>query len=192
MSEHQHGYIHRKDDYLKRLRRIEGQARGLQRMVEDEKYCIDILTQVAAMTKALQAISLGLLAEHMNHCVLDAARSEHEGAAQEKMLADAFGGDLTEEKRKQMQAAMATSNAVIQKHLSWDALEPIVRKVYTQVFSAREVQAMTAFYASPEGASILKKSPQAMALTMQEIQPVMLAAMQEVKAAIEQQAAAAQ
>ena len=85
MSEHQHGYIHRKDDYLKRLRRIEGQARGLQRMVEDEKYCIDILTQVAAMTKALQAVSLGLLEEHMNHCVLDAARSEDEGAAQEKM-----------------------------------------------------------------------------------------------------------
>ena len=50
---HQHGYIHRKNDYLTRLRRIEGQARGLQRMVEDEKYCIDILTQVSAMTKAL-------------------------------------------------------------------------------------------------------------------------------------------
>ncbi len=51
-AEHQHGYIHRKDEYLKRLRRIEGQARGLQRMVEDEKYCIDILTQVSAMTSA--------------------------------------------------------------------------------------------------------------------------------------------
>ncbi|MBA3528884.1 MAG: metal-sensitive transcriptional regulator, partial [Propionibacteriaceae bacterium] len=49
-----HGYIHKKDDYLKRLRRIEGQARGLQRMVEEEQYCIDILTQVSAMTKALQ------------------------------------------------------------------------------------------------------------------------------------------
>ena len=74
-SSGQHGYIHRKDDYLKRLRRIEGQARGLQRMVEDEKYCIDILTQVAAMTKALQAVSIGLLEEHMNHCVVDAART---------------------------------------------------------------------------------------------------------------------
>ena len=72
--DHQHGYIHRKDDYLKRLRRIEGQARGLQRMVEEEKYCIDILTQVSAMTKALHAVSLGLLEEHMNHCVVDAAR----------------------------------------------------------------------------------------------------------------------
>ncbi len=75
VSEHQHGYIQRKDDYLKRLRRIEGQARGLQRMVEEEKYCIDILTQVAAMTSALQSFSVGLLEEHMNHCVVDAARA---------------------------------------------------------------------------------------------------------------------
>ena len=72
-SGHQHGYIHRKDDYLKRLRRIEGQARGLQRMVEDEKYCIDILTQVSAMTKALQSVALGLLEEHMSHCLVEAA-----------------------------------------------------------------------------------------------------------------------
>jgi CsoR family transcriptional regulator, copper-sensing transcriptional repressor len=71
---HQHGYIHRKDDYLRRLRRIEGQARGLQRMVEEEKYCIDILTQVSAMTKALHSVALGLLDEHMAHCVVDAAR----------------------------------------------------------------------------------------------------------------------
>ncbi len=75
MDEHQHGYIHRKDDYLKRLRRIEGQARGLQRMVEDEKYCIDILTQVSAMTSALQSVALGLLDEHLSHCVVDAARA---------------------------------------------------------------------------------------------------------------------
>jgi DNA-binding FrmR family transcriptional regulator len=71
----QHGYIHRKDDYLKRLRRIEGQARGLQRMVEEEKYCIDILTQVSAMTKALQSVALGLLEEHLSHCVVEAAAS---------------------------------------------------------------------------------------------------------------------
>ncbi|MGH3367601.1 MAG: metal-sensitive transcriptional regulator [Nocardioidaceae bacterium] len=71
----QYGYIHRKDDYLRRLRRVEGQARGLQRMVEEEKYCIDILTQVSAMTKALQSFSLGLLEEHLNHCVVDAARA---------------------------------------------------------------------------------------------------------------------
>jgi CsoR family transcriptional regulator, copper-sensing transcriptional repressor len=74
---HQHGYIaaKSKDDYLKRLRRIEGQARGLQRMVEEEKYCIDILTQVSAMTKALQSVALGLLDEHLSHCVVDAARA---------------------------------------------------------------------------------------------------------------------
>jgi DNA-binding FrmR family transcriptional regulator len=70
-----HGYIHRKDDYLKRLRRIEGQARGLQHMVEEEKYCIDILTQVSAMTRALQSVALGLLDEHMAHCVVDAAKA---------------------------------------------------------------------------------------------------------------------
>jgi DNA-binding FrmR family transcriptional regulator len=70
---HHYGYIHRKDDYLQRLRRIEGQARGLQRMVEEEKYCIDILTQISAITKALQSVGLGLLDEHLNHCVLDAA-----------------------------------------------------------------------------------------------------------------------
>jgi CsoR family transcriptional regulator, copper-sensing transcriptional repressor len=67
------GYIHRKDDYLKRLRRIEGQARGLQRMVDEETYCIDIVTQVAAITKALESVSLGLLEEHLNHCVVQAA-----------------------------------------------------------------------------------------------------------------------
>jgi DNA-binding FrmR family transcriptional regulator len=70
-----HGYISRKADYLTRLRRIEGQARGLQRMVEDEKYCIDILTQVSAMTKALQSVALGLLEDHMSHCVVAAAQA---------------------------------------------------------------------------------------------------------------------
>ncbi|CCG02828.1 metal-sensitive transcriptional regulator [Blastococcus saxobsidens] len=69
------GYIRRKDDYLNRLRRIEGQARGLQRMVEDEKYCIDILTQVSAATKALQSVALGLLEEHLRHCVVQAAEA---------------------------------------------------------------------------------------------------------------------
>jgi DNA-binding FrmR family transcriptional regulator len=83
-THHHHGYIHRKDDYLKRLRRIEGQARGLQRMVEEEQYCIDILTQVSAMTKALHAVSIGLLEEHMGHCVVDAARSS-DREAQEKV-----------------------------------------------------------------------------------------------------------
>ena len=70
-----HGYTHRKDDVLKRLRRIEGQTRGLQRMVDEDAYCIDVLTQVSAVTKALQAVSLSLLEDHMNHCVVDAARA---------------------------------------------------------------------------------------------------------------------
>ena len=70
-----HGYIGRKDEYLKRLRRIEGQSRGLQRMVEEEQYCIDILTQVSAMTKALQSVALGLLEEHLAHCVVRAAQA---------------------------------------------------------------------------------------------------------------------
>ena len=74
MSE-QSGYLQHKDDYQKRMRRIEGQVKGISRMIEDEKYCIDILTQVSAVTKALQAVALGLVDEHMAHCVMDAARA---------------------------------------------------------------------------------------------------------------------
>jgi DNA-binding FrmR family transcriptional regulator len=66
------GYAGDKDAYIKRLRRVEGQIRGLQRMVENDEYCIDILTQISAATKALQAVSLGLLDEHLKHCVADA------------------------------------------------------------------------------------------------------------------------
>ena len=62
-----------KERNLKRLRRIEGQARGLQKMIEEEQYCIDILTQVSAMTRALQSVALGLLDEHLSHCVVRAA-----------------------------------------------------------------------------------------------------------------------
>ncbi|MFD3972355.1 metal-sensitive transcriptional regulator [Streptomyces cyaneofuscatus] len=68
-----HGYHHQKDEHLKRLRRIEGQIRGLQRMVDEDVYCIDILTQVSASTKALQSFALQLLEEHLRHCVADAA-----------------------------------------------------------------------------------------------------------------------
>jgi DNA-binding FrmR family transcriptional regulator len=85
--EHHHGYISAKDDYLKRLRRIEGQARGLQRMVDDEQYCIDILTQVSAMTKALQAVSVALLEDHLRHCVTDAVAQG--GAAAEEKIREA-------------------------------------------------------------------------------------------------------
>lgn len=86
-----HGYIANKENYLKRLRRIEGQARGLQRMVESEEYCIDILTQVAAMTKALQSVALGLLEEHLSHCVVHAAKAGGREAEQKiKEASDAI------------------------------------------------------------------------------------------------------
>lgn len=68
-----HGYHHNKAEHLKRLRRIEGQIRGLQRLVEEDVYCIDILTQVSASTKGLQSFALKLLEEHLRHCVADAA-----------------------------------------------------------------------------------------------------------------------
>ena len=70
-----HGYHETKDAHLKRLRRIEGQVRGLQRMVEEDKYCIDILTQISAATKALESVALGLLDEHLHHCVAHAIES---------------------------------------------------------------------------------------------------------------------
>ena len=66
------GYSLTKDDLLKRLRRIEGQIRGLQRMVDEDVYCIDVLTQVSAATSALQSVALGLLDGHLHHCVADA------------------------------------------------------------------------------------------------------------------------
>jgi len=86
------GYIARKDDHLRRLRRVEGQIRGLQRMVEQDKYCIDILTQVSAATRALQSFSLELLDEHMSSCMLEAA---------------ARGGPEAEEKVKEASEAVA-------------------------------------------------------------------------------------
>jgi len=68
------GYTQDKDAYLRRLRRIEGQVRGLQRMVEEDVYCIDVLTQVSAVTRALQAVALGLLEDHLGHCVTQAVQ----------------------------------------------------------------------------------------------------------------------
>ncbi len=78
------GYIENKDAQLKRLRRIEGQIRGLQRMVEQEQYCIDILTQVSAATRALESVALGLLDDHLRHCLLH-SEDEHGGSAEEKI-----------------------------------------------------------------------------------------------------------
>ena len=86
-----HGYTPGKDAYLKRLRRIEGQVRGLQRMVEEDVYCIDVLTQVSAVTRALQAVALGLLEDHLGHCVSEAVASGGpEGQAKVKEAAEAI------------------------------------------------------------------------------------------------------
>ncbi len=86
-----HGYITDKDRYLNRLKRIEGQARGISKMVDEEKYCIDILTQISALTSALQAVAVGLLDDHLKHCVPDAARMEGDQAEQKiKEASDAI------------------------------------------------------------------------------------------------------
>ncbi len=74
------GYSHNKEAIHKRLRRIEGQVRGLQRMVEEDKYCIDVLDQVAAVTKALQAVAIELLDDHLSHCVAEALAGGGRGA----------------------------------------------------------------------------------------------------------------
>jgi DNA-binding FrmR family transcriptional regulator len=85
------GYTGHKAAHLKRLARIEGQVRGIARMVDEDKYCIDVLTQVSAATKALQAVSLALLEEHMAHCVASAvAAGGDEGAAKLKEASDAI------------------------------------------------------------------------------------------------------
>ncbi len=84
-------YTQEKDAYLRRLRRIEGQIRGLQRMVEEDVYCIDVLTQVSAVTRALQAVALGLLEDHLGACVSDAVRKGgEEGQASVHEAAEAI------------------------------------------------------------------------------------------------------
>ncbi len=70
-----HGYTPDKQQYLRRLKRIEGQARGIHRMVEEDAYCIDVLTQISAITSALENVALGLLDDHLHHCVVNAARA---------------------------------------------------------------------------------------------------------------------
>jgi len=74
------GYSSNKDDVLLRLRRIEGQVRGLQRLVDEDTWCIDVLTQISSVTKALQGVGVGLLDDHIRHCVREAVqRDGHEG-----------------------------------------------------------------------------------------------------------------
>jgi DNA-binding FrmR family transcriptional regulator len=85
-----YGYTPNKEDYLQRLRRIEGQVRGLQKMVEDDKYCIDILTQVSAATRALHSVALGLLEDHLAHCVTQAAEGGDVAAAKVREASDAI------------------------------------------------------------------------------------------------------
>ncbi|KAB8196379.1 metal-sensing transcriptional repressor [Nonomuraea phyllanthi] len=85
------GYSDHKQDQLRRLRRVEGQVRGLQRMIEDEKYCIDILTQVSAATSALQSVAISLLEDHLAHCVAEAtAKGGPEAQAKVKEASDAI------------------------------------------------------------------------------------------------------
>jgi DNA-binding FrmR family transcriptional regulator len=86
------GYVARKEDLLKRLRRAEGQVRGIQRMIDEDTYCIDVLTQVSAVTKALETVALTLLEDHLGHCVAEAS---------------AQGGPVAEEKLREASAAIA-------------------------------------------------------------------------------------
>jgi DNA-binding FrmR family transcriptional regulator len=81
------GYSAKKEDYDRRLKRIEGQVRGIARMVQEDQYCIDILTQISAVTRALQSVSVGLLDEHVRHCVRNAAADDPEQA--EEMIEEA-------------------------------------------------------------------------------------------------------
>ncbi|MGH3996801.1 MAG: metal-sensitive transcriptional regulator [Pseudonocardiaceae bacterium] len=86
------GYTKDKGGYLKRMRRIEGQVRGIAKMIENDEYCIDVLTQVSAATKALQAVALGLVDEHLKHCVTEAASE---------------GGQVADDKVAEASAAIA-------------------------------------------------------------------------------------
>lgn len=81
MTEH-HGYTPQKDALARRMKRIEGQVRGIAKMIDDDKYCIDILTQVSAATKALETVALSLLGDHLRHCVAEASAEGGQVAAE--------------------------------------------------------------------------------------------------------------
>lgn len=85
------GYTMNKDDLLRRLRRVEGQVRGIAQMVDEDRYCIDVLTQISAATKALQSVAIGMFDDHLRHCVADAV---------------AEGGRTTDEKITEVTAAV--------------------------------------------------------------------------------------
>src|SRR5690348_4848580 len=116
------GYTQDKDAYLKRLRRIEGQVRGLQRMVEEDVYCIDVLTQVSAVTRALQAVALGLLEDHLGACVTDAGRKGgDEGAESVREAAAAITRLVRSSPRSGPNWAKAARLAVLSPRLSRQA-----------------------------------------------------------------------
>ena len=79
-----HGYSADRDALIRRLHRIEGQVRGIERMVEDDRYCIDILTQIGAVSTALESLAFRILDQHVNHCVAGAMASGDEAEAKEK------------------------------------------------------------------------------------------------------------
>lgn len=89
---HPHGYIQDKERYARRMKRIAGQVRGIERMIDEGKYCIDILTQISALTAALESVGIALLDDHMRHCVSEAVRE---------------GGDVAEEKLAELSTAIA-------------------------------------------------------------------------------------
>jgi len=81
---HGHGYAADKDALVRRLHRIEGQVRGIERMIEDDRYCIDVLTQISAVSTALDSLAFRILDDHVNHCVADALASGDPGQAEQK------------------------------------------------------------------------------------------------------------
>lgn len=143
-----------------------------------------------ASTKATTA-DIDRLLEVMDMQTMMAGMMQQMADSQRTMVVDAFGSDMSDAERTRMQGVLDKTSAIVQQELSWKAVEPLMRKVYTQVFSKKEVAAMIAFYSSPEGSSILQKSPQAMALTMQEMQPLMMTTMEKVKVAIDKAASPA-
>ena len=131
------------------------------------------------------AADIDRLLEVMDMETMMAGMMAQMSTLQEQMVDEAFGKDLSDADRKRMQSVTARTQALVDKSMSWTAIEPIIRKVYLQLFSKAEVDAMIAFYGSAEGASILRKSPQAMTLTMQEMQPLMMRLMEDIKVDID-------
>ena len=141
-------------------------------------------------TQQASSADIDRLLEVMDMRTMMGSIMKQMGTAQETAIAQAFGEDLSDKDRAEMTDFMRRTQAKVQARLSWDVLEPLFSRVYTQLFSKREVDAMIAFYGSTEGQSILKKSPQAMALAMQEMQPIMRDMMADLKTDLDKQLAA--